>query len=247
MNLLTVDRLSKSYQRGFKSTEVLREMSFSIPEGKITGFIGANGAGKTTAMKCILGFCKYSQGTISYFGSEGLTNQIKQKLGFLPERPYFYEFLTGSEILQFYASLSGMKNRTQILERIDELFKKMDLSFAKDRPLSSYSKGMMQKVGVAQALIHRPQLVILDEPMSGLDPDGRYSITEIIREIAKDGTAVFFSSHLLNDAEKVCDRLVLINAGKTQFEGEVKELLEKSGKSSLEEVFVTMEKSRLSS
>jgi ABC-2 type transport system ATP-binding protein len=245
MNALEVINLEKSYRKNFKSTHVLKELNFTIPQGKITGFIGANGAGKTTSLKCILDFCTFQKGEIKYFGKSGFTKEIKSRIGFLPERPYFYEFLSGREILQFYASLSGMKNQKDINARIESLFKTMDLSFAIDRALSSYSKGMLQKVGVAQALIHRPELVILDEPMSGLDPDGRHAISQLIQEIAKDGTAVFFSSHLLYDAEKLCDRLVLINGGRTEFEGNVKELLASSGKSSLEEVFVTMHKERL--
>lgn len=247
MSALKVTRLNKSYSRGFKRVPVLKDLSFEIPEGQITAFIGANGAGKTTSLKCILGFCGYEGGSIEYFGQSGLDSATKKRIGFLPERPFFYDFLTGAETLQFYAQLSGLKERHEIRSRMDRLLKKMDLEFAKDRALSTYSKGMLQKIGLAQALIHSPDLVILDEPMSGLDPDGRFAISELIRDIAREGAAVFFSSHLLFDAEKLCDRLVLINGGQTRFEGAVKDLLQESGKSSLEEVFVTMNKLRLES
>lgn len=242
MNALEIVHLNKTYKKGFAKVPVLNDLSFSVPKGKISGFIGANGAGKTTLIKCALGFAKFDAGHIKYFGEEGLTNALKKRIGFLPERPYFYEFLTGEEQLKFFASLSGVAVPQ---ERIDQLIKLMDLTHARHRRMSSYSKGMMQKIGIAQALIHNPELIILDEPMSGLDPDGRMNISRLIQEIAAQGTAVFFSSHLLFDAERLCDRVIVINGGRTFFEGDVRELLKDTGRKSLEEVFVTMDKQRL--
>lgn len=230
MNVLTVKDLKKSYKRGFipRPTMVLKGLSFSVPSGSITGFLGGNGAGKTTTMRCMLGLDFADSGEVLFFGSP-LNEAIKRKIGFLPERPYFYEHLTGREFLQFYARLSSSWNRKVLDSRIDELLKRVDLHFAKDRPLRNYSKGMLQKIGVAQALIHDPELVILDEPMSGLDPDGRMYLSEIIVETAKRGPAVFFSSHLLNDMERLCQRLVVLKDGQCIYEGTTDSLLDGSG------------------
>ncbi len=225
--VLEVIELKKSYKKGFipKSHDVLKGLNFSLKKGSITGFLGANGAGKTTTMKCILGLTFFKEGQILFFDGQSLSGDVKRRIGFLPERPYFYEYLTGYEFLRFYGELSGGMSRSQLNGRIAELLARVDLSHAKDVKLRNYSKGMLQKIGLAQALIHRPDLVILDEPKAGLDPDGRYYISEIIRELASQGTTVFFSSHLLHDAEKLCENLVIIKSGLVIFEGETKQLL----------------------
>lgn len=229
MSVLSVRDLKKSYARGLfaRKTQVLKGLSFSVPAGSITGFLGANGAGKTTTMRCILGLDHADSGVVEYFG-EPLSTSAREKIGFLPERPFFYEHLTGREFLEFYARLTSSWKKSVLNEKIDSLLKRVDLTFAKDRPLRHYSKGMLQKIGVAQALIHDPELVILDEPMSGLDPDGRMALAEIIVETAKQGTAVFFSSHLLHDNEKLCHRLVVLKDGTSIFEGPMDELLDRS-------------------
>ena len=226
-SVIEISQLRKSYRVGFmqKSVEVLKGVTFSIPKGKITGFLGKNGAGKTTTIKCILQLALHNQGTIRYFGKPELTNDIKNKIGFLPERPYFYEYLTGSEFLRFYGEISTRMDRSQLNKRIDELLELVELRHAKDRPLRNYSKGMLQRVGIAQALIHHPEFVIFDEPMSGLDPDGRYTVTQIIRETAARGTTVFFSSHLLHDAELICQNLVVMKDGGVIYQGEMQSLL----------------------
>ena len=230
MNLLQVRNLKKSYARGFipQRVSVLKGLNFSVPAGTITGFLGANGAGKTTTMRCILGLDYPDSGEIELFGAP-LSVESKRRLGFLPERPYFYEHLTGVEFLEFYAYLTGPWKKQVLRDRITELLKRVDLEFAKNRPLRTYSKGMQQKIGVAQALIHEPELVILDEPMSGLDPDGRLALNEIILETAKKGTAVFFTSHLLYDTERLCERLVVMKDGVSIYEGLTETLLEQSG------------------
>jgi ABC-2 type transport system ATP-binding protein len=207
---------------------VLKGLSFSVESGTVTGFLGANGAGKTTTMRCILGLDYHDSGEVKFFGAT-LDQQARRRIGFLPERPYFYEHLTGREFLEFYAKLTSTWKRTVLRDRIDELLTRVDLMFAKDRPLRNYSKGMLQKVGLAQALIHNPEFVILDEPMSGLDPDGRLALAEIITETAKRGTAVFFSSHLLHDMERLCERLVVIKDGLNIYEGTTEALLDRSG------------------
>ncbi len=228
--VLKVRDLKKSYKRGFipRSTLVLKGVNFSVPSGSITGFLGGNGAGKTTTMRCMLGLDFPDSGEVQFFGGP-LNEASKRRIGFLPERPYFYEHLTGREFLQFYARLTSSWNKKILDSRIDDLLKRVDLLFAKDRPLRNYSKGMLQKIGVAQALIHDPELVILDEPMSGLDPDGRMYLSEIIIETAKRGPAVFFSSHLLHDMERLCERLVVLKDGLCIFEGTTEAILDRGG------------------
>jgi ABC-2 type transport system ATP-binding protein len=230
MNLLQVSDLKKSYKRGFipRKNEVLKGVSFAVPAGTITGFLGGNGAGKTTTMRCVLGLDFPDSGNVDFFGS-ALNAESKRRLGFLPERPYFYEHLTGVEFLSFYARLTSPWKKSVLTDRISDLLKRVDLLHAKDRPLRNYSKGMLQKIGLAQALIHEPELIILDEPMSGLDPDGRLALSEIILETAQKGPAVFFSSHLLHDMERLCERLVVLKDGICIFEGQTDALLDKSG------------------
>jgi ABC-2 type transport system ATP-binding protein len=230
MNLLRVVELKKSYKRGFipRKNEVLKGVTFHVPAGTITGFLGGNGAGKTTTMRCILGLDFPDSGSVEFFGA-ALSAESKRRLGFLPERPYFYEHLSGVEFLSFYARLTSSWKRSALNDRINDLLKRVDLFHAKDRPLRNYSKGMLQKIGLAQALIHEPELIILDEPMSGLDPDGRLALSEIILETAQKGTAVFFSSHLLHDMERLCERLVVLKDGTCIFEGQTDALLDKSG------------------
>lgn len=230
MNLLQVRDLKKSYKRGFlpRRNEVLKGVSFSVPAGTVTGFLGGNGAGKTTTLRCSLGLDFPDAGQAEFFGGP-LNSASKRRLGFLPERPYFYEHLTGTEFLRFYANLTSTWKKGVLDEKISGLLKRVDLIHAKDRPLRNYSKGMLQKIGVAQALIHEPELIILDEPMSGLDPDGRLALAEIIQETARKGTAVFFSSHLLNDMERLCQRLVVLKDGVCIFEGQTQALMDQNG------------------
>jgi ABC-2 type transport system ATP-binding protein len=230
MNLLQIENLKKSYARGFipTRTEVLKGLTFSVPSGSITGFLGANGSGKTTTMRCMLGLDFADSGKIHFFGKP-LDADGRRRIGFLPERPYFYEHLSGIEFLEFYAQLTSKWKRNVLRDRVQELLKRVDLDHAKTRALRAYSKGMLQKIGLAQALIHDPELVILDEPMSGLDPDGRLALAEIILETAKKGQAVFFTSHLLHDTERLCERLVVLKDGACIFEGSREALLDKGG------------------
>lgn len=244
MSVLEVRELRKSYKVGFipKSQEVLKGVNFSVKPGKITGFLGGNGAGKTTTMKCMLGLAFPDSGEISFFGHNELTEEIKTKIGFLPERPYFYEYLTGIEFLVFYGRLSTKLKKKDLMIRIENLLKRVDLWHARDKRLREYSKGMLQKIGIAQALVHDPEFIILDEPMSGLDPDGRYYLAEIIRETAKGGKSVFFSSHLLPDAERLCEELVILRQGKVVYEGSTEKFLQKMGDASIISFFKSGEK-----
>ena len=226
MSVISVKGLSKSFQKGFKKFSVLKNITFSVSEGRITGFLGANGSGKTTTMKCLLELIWPDQGECRFFGNQKLHSQLWSRIGFLPEHPYFYDFLTGEEFLFFYGRLSHSKYSTADLKsRINRMLKKMDLSRDRDKKLRQYSKGMLQKIGLLQAVIHEPDLLILDEPMSGLDFNGRSYVMEIIHQTADSGTSVFLSSHLLHDVEKLCSDLVVLKEGEVIFEGDMGEFM----------------------
>ncbi|OQW47193.1 MAG: hypothetical protein A4S09_15465 [Proteobacteria bacterium SG_bin7] len=233
MNVLEVRDLKKNFKAGFvpRTVEVLKGVSFSLPKGTVTGFLGANGAGKTTSIKCILQLIFPDSGSIRFFDGLSLSADVLKRVGFLPERPYFYSYLTGKEFLNFYGRLSGaFRSRSDLTERITQLLRRVGLNHAGNRLLKDFSKGMLQRIGLAQALMHRPDLVIFDEPQSGLDPDGRLEVANIIRETAREGTTIFFSSHLLPDAEKLCDRLVVMKQGKICYEGSTRELLHQTNR-----------------
>lgn len=227
MNVIEIQNLKKTFRKKLsgKPVHALKGISFSVKAGTITGFLGANGAGKTTTIKCLLNLSFADSGEIHYFGKPTLTPEVKARIGFLPERPYFYEYLSGREFLRFYGELSIRTTKNELNERIDRLLKRVGLSHAGDRPLRGYSKGMLQRIGIAQALIHSPEFIILDEPMTGLDPDGRFEVREIIRETAAAGTAVFFSSHLLPDAETLCKEIVVLKLGNLVYQGPTVNLL----------------------
>lgn len=227
MSVLEIEGLEKSYAVGFwgRKQKVLNGVSFKVESGVVTGFLGGNGAGKTTTLKCLLGLCHYSKGSIRFFGGKSWSSEVRGRIGFLPERPYFYEYLTGLEFLRFYGQIDGKCSRVELNARIQHLLERVDLIHAKDKPLRSYSKGMLQKIGLAQSLIHQPDFIILDEPMAGLDPDGRYYLSEIIKETANRGTAVFFSSHLLHDTEKLCQNLIILKEGIVEFDGTMEKFL----------------------
>lgn len=227
---LEVQGLCKTFRDKLtlKTKQVLFDVSFAVPEKSVTGFLGSNGAGKTTTIKCLLGLLRHEKGDINFFNRE--FQDHRDLIGYLPERPYFYEYLTGREFLVFYGQLSLKEPKSAIQDRADQLLDKVGLGLAKDRLLRTFSKGMLQRVGLAQALIHNPRFLILDEPMSGLDPDGRFQVSEIIRELGEKGTTIFFSSHLLDDVERLCDRLVIIDHGRIHFNGDKNDFLKGSEK-----------------
>lgn len=203
-----------------KSKLILKGISFAIPSNSLTGFIGVNGAGKTTTIKSVLDFIHPSSGSVEFFGSRGLSESTRKRIGFMPERPYFYDFLTGQEFLALHWQLRGRKIDSTFSKRCDEVLEQVDLARGKNLRLRQFSKGMLQRLGIAQAIIHTPEFLILDEPMSGLDPDGRILVKGIIRDLHRRGTTIFFSSHLLQDMEELCDRLVIIDGGEIIYEGE---------------------------
>lgn len=226
-NAIEVENLNKSFRVGFWGTkkQILHDVSFSVPLGQTTGFVGNNGSGKTTSLKCLLQFIHPDSGTVRFFG-EPLSLASKNRLGYLPERPYLYEFLTGMEYLKFHWNLANHTEKRDFKERAHEALKKVNLFHAKDTVLRKYSKGMLQRVGIAQAILHGPQLLILDEPMSGLDPDGRFLVKEILKDEQKRGTTIFFSSHLLQDMEELCSHLCAIHQGKMIHNGSMSSFIQ---------------------
>src|SRR5438128_3193878 len=214
----------------------VNDLNLSVRVGEVFGFLGPNGAGKTSAMNVLLGFVNPTSGAAFLFGVNVREPIARQRIGYLPELTYYYKFLTAEEILRFYARIFGIP-RLEADERIDRLLKLVELDSARKRPIKTYSKGMQQRVGLAQALINDPDLLILDEPTSGLDPLGRMKVREIIQRLKNEGKTVFFSSHELGEVETVCDRVAIINQGQLKVEGRVADLVEKH-QSNLEKIFL---------
>jgi len=232
---LRVEFTSREFRHATKVA--LSGLDLEVRAGEIFGFLGPNGAGKTTTINVLLGFVTPKSGTAYLFGIDVRQPIARQRIGYLPEMTYYYKFLTAEELLRFYAKIFGL-DRAEADKRIDRLFKLVDLEQARRRPLKTYSKGMQQRVGLAQALINDPDLLILDEPTSGLDPLGRMKVREIIQRVKSEGKTVFFSSHELGEVETICDRVVIINEGALKAEGRVADLVQKYQTRSLEQVFL---------
>ncbi len=219
--------LAKTFRIGFfrKKVVALRDATFEMHRKEVFGLIGPNGAGKTTTIKILTGLVSADSGTGTLCGAPVGSKASRQNLGYLPESPYFYEYLSVAELLDFHGALFGM-SRKERQKRADELIELVGLNHAKNRPLRKYSKGMLQRAGLAQALLPKPDLVILDEPQTGLDPIGRAEVTRIIRDLKREGRSVFFSSHILSDVEQVCDRVALMHQGRVRAVGTLGSLLE---------------------
>lgn len=227
--VVQTSELSKVYRTGFwlnQKIESLKNCSLTVYKGETFGLLGPNGAGKTTLLKTLLGIVRPTSGRAWLLGSAIGNVQVKQRIGYLPENAYFYDYLTGWEFLQFTAGLFGIPADVQ-QRRIPHLLDLVGLSQAATRKkqLRQYSKGMLQRVGMAQALINDPEVVFLDEPMSGLDPMGRYQIREIILSLKAQGKTIFFNSHVLSDVEKICDRIAILAEGELICTGSLFELL----------------------
>jgi ABC-2 type transport system ATP-binding protein len=214
----------------------VNDLSLKIGAGEVFGFLGPNGAGKTTTMNVLLGFLNATAGAAYLFGTDVREPIARQRIGYLPELTYYYKFLTAEELLRFYARVFGIP-RVDADQRIDQLLKLVELEAARKRTIKTYSKGMQQRIGLAQALINDPDLLILDEPTSGLDPLGRMKVRDIIRRLKSEGKTVFFSSHELGEVETVCDRVAIINQGELKVEGRVTELMAKYH-ANLEKIFL---------
>jgi len=202
----------------------LAGLSLAVNQGEVFGFLGPNGAGKTTTMNVLLGFVNPSGGAAYLFGVNVRDPIARQRIGYLPELTYYYKFLTAEELLRFYARIFKIPS-AEAGRRIDQVLKLVELDHARKRPIKTYSKGMQQRVGLAQALINQPDLLILDEPTSGLDPLGRMKVREIIQRLKEEGKTVFFSSHELGEVETVCDRVAILHEGELKVAGRVDELM----------------------
>jgi ABC-2 type transport system ATP-binding protein len=226
MSVLTLEGVAKSYKThlSLRKYWILRDLSFEVRAGEIFGFIGTNGAGKTTTIKLVLGLLFPDAGTIRLCGEDPSRPEARRRIGFLPENPYFHDYLTGWEFLDFHARLHGFR-QPERRRRVQELLERVGLQNRADRALRLYSKGMLQRIGLAQALLHDPDVVILDEPMSGLDPIGRRDVRDLILELKKRGRTVFFSTHILSDTETICDRVGMLVRGRLAAIGTVEELV----------------------
>ncbi|OQW37638.1 MAG: ABC transporter [Nitrospira sp. SG-bin1] len=236
-SILKAQGLSKIFKVGFwgRSATAVQNLDLDVQKGEVFGFLGPNGAGKTTTIKMLMGLIYPTSGQAWLFGRSIRDKESKARLGFLPESPYFYDYLTSLEFLKFYGHLFGIRGAA-LEKRIDELLELVGMSHARHLQLRKFSKGMLQRVGIAQALINDPELVVLDEPMSGLDPIGRKEIRDLILRLKESGKTIFFSSHILHDAELLCDRVAIILKGKLVACGRVSELIDEGATHSVEVV-----------
>lgn len=212
---IQISQVEQGFRTGFwmKRAGVLHGVTFDVAAGSIFGFLGENGAGKTTLIHLIAGIRQPLSGTVKVLGHESHTKDARARIGYLPERPYFHEHLTGENFLRYFGALSGME-RGLIEKRIPEVLCEVGLEEAARRELRRYSKGMLQRIGIAQALLHDPKVLILDEPMSGLDPHGRKEMRELIVRLAGGDRTVFFSTHVIPDVEAICDQIAVIRQGR---------------------------------
>ena len=219
--------LEKTYSVGFwrkRPKRALHPLHLKVEQGEIFGFLGPNGAGKTTTLKMLMGLVFPTAGSARILGMDVADPRMKAQIGFLPEQPYFYDYLTARELLEYYGQLSGVpaKERSR---RVGEILQRVGLKDSAGMQLRKFSKGMLQRVGIAQAILHNPKVVFFDEPMSGLDPMGRREVRDLMEQLKREGKTVFFSTHILSDAEALCDRVAIINLGQLRGVGAVSDLL----------------------
>lgn len=230
---IQIKNISKTYAGG---QAALHNFSLSVKEGEVFGFLGPNGAGKTTAIRILLGLLDATSGSVEIFGGDPRKPQTRHDMGYLPETAEYYEFMNTVELLRFYGALCEMDSKT-LDYRIDELLEMVDLTQYSKRPLRMFSKGMMQRAGIAQALLHDPRVLILDEPMTGLDPLGRLHLRKIIQNLREQGKTVFFSSHEMSETEVVCDRFGILKDGKLCWCGDPRKIVG-DGEGNLERIFL---------
>jgi len=226
MAAIEIMGLEKTYMVGFwrkRPKRALQPLHLTVEDGEIFGFLGPNGAGKTTTLKMLMGLVFPTAGAARILGKDWTDPEVKAQIGFLPEQPYFYDYLTAHELLDYYGQLSGVPARDR-KNRVEEVLQRVGLTDIKGTQLRKFSKGMLQRAGIAQAILHNPKLVFLDEPMSGLDPLGRRDVRDLILQLQQEGKTVFFSTHILSDAEALCDRVAIINKGELRGVGAVEEL-----------------------
>ena len=227
--MLKFSSVTKVFKSDFlkKPVVAVDDLSFNVDEGSIVGFLGANGAGKTTSLKIAMDFTRSTKGEVSFEGLGKNKSEIFSNIGFLPERPYFYPHLTGRAFCHYMGKLVDMK-KSEIEEQIVRWAPKLRIDFALDREIKTYSKGMLQRIGFLTTLLHDPKLIILEEPLSGVDPIGRKELKDIIVEVNKLGKTIFFSSHIVSDVEEVCDKVIFLKDGKLVYQGRVDDIINKN-------------------
>ncbi len=226
MTAIEILGLEKTYSVGFwrkRPKRALHPLHLAVEDGEIFGFLGPNGAGKTTTLKLLMGLVFPTSGSARILGLEWTDPSVKAQIGFLPEQPYFYDYLTARELLEYYAQLSGVPAKER-KPRVDAVLRRVGLPDEGGVQLRKFSKGMLQRVGIAQAILHNPRVVFFDEPMSGLDPMGRREVRDLMEELKHEGKTVFFSTHILSDAEALCDRVAIIHHGELRGIGAVADL-----------------------
>ncbi len=225
--MISLCNVTKTFRKDFWSPSftALDNVSFTIGEGEAIGFLGANGAGKTTALKILFDFIKPNSGKVEFSGTAGKNlSEALGRIGYLPERPYFYPHLTGAEFVHYMGELTDVSKSDRV-QRMQYWAERFKIDHALGRMIRGYSKGMLQRIGFVSILVHNPDILILDEPLSGLDPIGRKELKDVLREIAKLGKTVFFSSHIVSDIEEVCKKVVVLEKGALLYEGDIESLL----------------------
>jgi ABC-2 type transport system ATP-binding protein len=226
MSAIEILGLEKTYSVGFwrkRPKRALYPLHLTVEDGEIFGFLGPNGAGKTTTLKLLMGLVFPTAGSARILGQEWTDPSVKAQIGFLPEQPYFYDYLTAHELLEYYGQLSGVPAK-QRKQRVEQVLQQVGLRDVQGMQLRKFSKGMLQRVGIGQAILHDPKLVFFDEPMSGLDPMGRREVRDLMEQLKHEGKTVFFSTHILSDAEALCDRVAIIHKGELRGIGAVEDL-----------------------
>jgi ABC-2 type transport system ATP-binding protein len=227
MPVIEIENLTKDFQVGFwkkRPVRALENLSLQVQKGEIFGFLGPNGAGKSTTLKILMNLLHPTSGKARILGKPTASVSMHQSIGYLPENPYFYDYLTPEELLTYVGRLFGFRQPV-LAEKVDSLLNRVGLTGSRELQLRKFSKGMVQRIGIAQAIINDPEVVFLDEPMSGLDPLGRMEVRRIITSLKAQGVTVFFSSHILPDVEAICDRVAILNKGKLQQVGALEEIL----------------------
>lgn len=227
--MFRAEKVCKIFSSDILASDVvaLDGVSFEVKQGDIKGFLGANGAGKTTFLKILMGFISVTSGQIVFSQTLGhRREEINAKIGYMPERPYFYPHLRGKDFLIYMACLNDVPKKI-INERITDLSRMFKIDHALSRPIRSYSKGMLQRLGLVSAMLHDPEIIVLDEPVAGMDPVGRREIKDVIFKLKEKGKTIFMSSHIVSDIEEVCDSVILLERGKLIYDGKINDLIEK--------------------
>lgn len=241
-SVIQVDNLYVEYRSRARTVAAVRGISFQIDQGECVGFIGANGAGKSTTLKTLMGFLFPASGSVSIFGERAGTPSSRARMGYLPEVALYYPFMKARELLELYGGLSGM-SRADLRRRIPPLLEKVGLGGRENDLLKSFSKGMQQRLGIAQSLVAEPELLVFDELSSGLDPLGRHDLRNVLLELKQAGRTVFFSSHELSEVESLCDRVLILHRGQLIKDATLEAIRADAGTSSLEDYYIALTRS----